>query len=103
MTLNFEFTDKDQIEEIKAYMEEVLDYIDLDKDWIPASVQILDNTISVFVTEEFFRFTYQYFLNILITDLASAIPHKVDRLKKIAKEYRKGVDDMLMFVVKDKP
>ena len=97
MTLTLQFTDSTQIDELQPYLQELYEYIDLDKNWIPGSMNILreEKTVIIYMTEEFFRYSYQFFMNILVMDL-SAEGEAAKRLNKIAKEFRQGAEGMLM-------
>lgn len=93
MTLTLNFTDESQIDEIKAYMNELYDYIDLDKEHIPAVMEQFENTITIYMTERFFRYAYQFFMDKFLTEL---IGNRKDELEKLAKEFRQGAEEYLM-------
>ena len=94
MTITLQFGDQEQIEELKEYFKEVYDFIDLEKEHIPASMSIIDNTITIYMTEKFFRYTYQFFLDKLI--LNTTIPGVKEDMEKMSKEFRQGAEELLM-------
>ena len=97
MTLTLQFVESTQIDELKAYLEELYEYIDLDKSWIPGSMNILEEekTVIIYMTDEFFRYSYQFFMNLLVINLSSEGETK-KKLEKISDHFKQGAEGMLM-------
>lgn len=97
MTITLKFADKTQIDEIKAYFEEIYEFIDLDQEHIPASASINeeDGEIIIYMTDSFFRYTYQFFLDRTILSTISGGPLQ-ENMETVAKNFRRGAEEMLM-------
>lgn len=96
MTLTLKFTNQQQVEEAKAYMQELYEYIDLDKEHIPATIETYENEISIYMTDAFFKYSYQFFMDRLIIGLNGT---KKDELEKLAKDFREGSEEFLMSLI----
>ena len=96
MTLTLKFNNQQQVEEVKAYMKELYEYIDLDKEHIPATIEIYDNEISIYMTDAFFRYSYQFFMDRLIIGLSGT---KKEELEKMARDFREGSEEFLMSLI----
>ena len=93
MTLTLKFANPEQVEEVKAYIKELYDYIELDKKHIPATIEIYENEISIYMTDAFFKYSYQFFMDRLILGLGGP---KKKELETMAKEFRQGSEEFLM-------
>lgn len=96
MTLTLKFANPEQVEEVKAYMKELYDYIDLDKEHIPATIETYENEISIYMTDAFFKYSYQFFMDRLLLGLSGT---KKEELEKMAKEFREGSEEFLMSII----
>lgn len=96
MTLTLKFANPEQVEEVKAYMKELYDYIDLDKEHIPATIETYENEISIYMTDAFFKYSYQFFMDRLLLGLSGT---KKEELEKMAKEFREGSEEFLMSLI----
>lgn len=96
MTLNLKFNNQQQVEEVKAYMQELYEYIDLDKEHIPATIETYENEISIYMTDAFFKYSYQFFMDKLLIGLYGT---KKEELEKMAKEFRQGSEEFLMSLI----
>ena len=94
MTLNLKLNSKEQMDEFKAYLNELYEYIYLDKEAIPATYEEYDgNEISIYMTDAFFKYSYQFFIDKLLLGLAGT---KKEELEKMSKEFRQGSEEFLM-------
>ena len=96
MTLTVKFNNQQQIDEVKAYMKDVYEYIDLDKEHIPATIETYDNEISIYMTDAFFRYSYQFFMDRRIIGLSGT---KKEELEKMARDFREGSEEFLMSLI----
>lgn len=96
MTLTFKFVNPEQVEDVKAYMKELYEYIDLDKEHIPATIETYENEISIYMTDAFFKYSYQFFMDRLIIGLYGT---KKDELEKLARDFREGSEEFLMSLI----
>ena len=97
MTLTLNLNSQAQIDEFKMYLKELYEFIDLDKENIPGSININESTctVSIYMADDFFNYAYQFFINELVLALNNDGDEK-KRLEFIAKEYRQGSDGMLV-------
>ena len=96
MTLTLKFNNQQQVEEVKAYMQELYEYIDLDKEHIPATIETYENEISIYMTDAFFKYSYQFFMDRLIIGLSGT---KKEELEKMARDFREGSEEFLMSLI----
>ena len=99
MTLTLKFANNEYLEELKSYALELQQILDLETDSIPLSVsKESDGTISIFISDEFFRFSYQFLVEKLLTKFESDDEGK-EFIIKMSKEFRFNSGDMLMIEV----
>jgi len=96
MTLTLNFVDKTQVEDLKLYFNEITDYIDIDREHFPGSVQIVDDTITIYMTDDFFRFFYQFFMNILVLNISDPNNPGLAKVKETIEAFRYEADQYLM-------
>lgn len=95
MTITFELKNKEKVDDFLSYMKEVYDYISIPSENIPATISIVDNTITVFMTDEFFEYTYGFFIGQLLMALSGNSGDE-KYLELIADYYRKGMEELMM-------
>ena len=95
MTLTFEFTTEQDKDEFKQYIKEIYEYIDLDKSTIPAAFQETDTGIVCYFTDEFFIYSYKFFIEQLLMGLSGS-PNDKKYLDLMARYFRLGSQDLLM-------
>ena len=95
MTITLNFSDQQSKDEFKAYMNEIYEYIDLDKEHIPGAFQELDTSIIAYFTDEFFNYSYKFFTEQLLMNL-SGDPKDKKYLELIARYFRMGSEELLM-------
>lgn len=97
MTLTLNLNSQAQIDEFKMYLKELYEFIDLDKENIPGSININESTctVSIYMADDFFSYAYQFFINELVLALNNDGDEK-KRLEFIAKEFRQGSEGMLV-------
>lgn len=98
MTLTFEFSREQEKLMFLDYMKEVYEYIDLDKDCIPAAVHQTENVLELYMTDEFFMYTYRFFVEQLVLGLEGLEADR-KKLKSISKDFRYGAIEFLMNIV----
>ena len=95
MTLTFEFSKEQDKDEFKQYMKEIYDYIDLDKSSIPVAFQETDTGLVCYFTDEFFVYSYKFFIEQLLMGLSGSSNDK-KYLELMARYFRLGSQDFLM-------
>lgn len=95
MTISFQFSNEQSKDEFKQYMKEIYEYIDLDKENIPGAIQEFDLGIVVYFTDEFFTYSYKFFIEQLLMGLSGS-PNDKKYLELIARYFRLGSEEFLM-------
>lgn len=99
MTLTFELKDKKTVDTFIVYMKEIYDYINIPKENLPIAVEVCDNIIVVFMTDEFFEYGYQFFIEQLIMGISGSKTNE-RYMMTVAEYFRNGSDILLMKPVK---
>lgn len=95
MTVTLEFNRNEEKDVFIEYMKEVYNYINLTAESIPASMHVTDKTIEVYFTDDFFSYTYRFFIEQLLMGLSGTSDDR-KFLETISKYFRHGAEDMLM-------
>ena len=99
MTLTLKFADNKYLEELKEYALELQQILDLETGSIPMSISCeSDGTVSIFISDEFFRFSYQFLVEKLLTKFESDDEGK-EAINKMSQEFRFNSGDYLMIEV----
>lgn len=94
MTITLEFKTRDQVSLFKAYMEKLYDHVDIYKEYIPGTISYNGTTVQIYMTDEFFDHSYQYFLNALT--MAMEDPEKADHIETLFRVFRRSSEQMFM-------
>ena len=76
-------------------MKEIYEYINIDKDHIPGAIQELPTGVVVYFTDEFFSYSYRFFIEQLLMGLSGPSKDK-KYLETISEYFRQGTEEMLM-------
>ena len=96
MTLILTLKDKTAVETFIHYMSELYDYIEIPKENLPTAIGICDNTITIFSTDEFFEYSYQFFIEQLLMCTSGSNEQQKRYLTTLSDYFRKGSDILLM-------
>ena len=96
MTITFKLKDKATVEGFMYYMNEIYEYINIPKENLPGVVEVYDDTITIFVTDEFFEYSYQFFIEQLLIGTSGGNQSNKRYLETVADYFRKGSDILLM-------
>lgn len=95
MTISFQFSNQQDKEEFKQYMNEIYEYIDIDSEHIPGAIQESDLELVAYFTDEFFNYGYKFFIEQLVMSLSGS-PNDKKYLELIARYFRMGSEEFLM-------
>ena len=93
MTITLELNEKKQVKDFKLYLKELNEFIQLDKDVLPATMTIFENTITIYMTDKFFEYAYRFFMDRLVYKLN--LDGNSD-IVSVGDDFRQGAKDILM-------